>query len=329
QRPDGSWGSAHKTKYLNIFAPGRAAHKSFKVATSGLCLLALLKTPGESDAKTKAIDFGVKFLLENSKQAKRASAAWIGNVWSHTYTIKAFLELKKQGKEYDGVDELIKYEISRLETYQFLDGGWGYYDFKSHTSKPSGSSTAFLTGSCLIVLDLAKEAGFEVPEKSIKRALAFLKKQRKPDNSFLYSNDFKFSTNVHINKKVGSLARTQVSLRALYEMGDKVEKLELEEWVNLIIKRNMWLDMARKRPIPHESWNKIASYFYYYGMYYAAENLELCESKKNLGLELGEILVSKQEKNGSWFDFPLYDYGHAYGTAYALLGLSACTNAID
>ena len=40
--------------------------------------------------------------------------------------------------------------------------------------------------------------------------------------------------------------------------------------------------------------------------------------------ELADILISKQEKSGAWFDFPLYDYGHYYGTAYALLSLISC-----
>ena len=160
----------------------------------------------------------------------------------------------------------------------------------------------------------------------LDKSLRFLASQRKPDNSFLYSNDFKYHTNIHINKKIGSLARSQSSLRGLYDWQyDDVKAKEVAEWVNFIIKRNMWLDMARKRPVPHESWNQIASYFYYYGMYHAADNLVHCSDKRQEYSEkLAQIIIDRQEKGGSWFDFPLYDYGHCYGTAYAILALSAC-----
>ena len=43
----------------------------------------------------------------------------------------------------------------------------------------------------------------------------------------------------------------------------------LTDWLDRLIVRNGWLDMGRKRPIPHESHFMVAGYFYYYGHYYA------------------------------------------------------------
>jgi hypothetical protein len=43
---------------------------------------------------------------------------------------------------------------------------------------------------------------------------------------------------------------------------------------------------------------------------------------------LAEHLISKQEKDGSWWDYPLYDYHQPYGTGYALTSLSRLRNAI-
>jgi hypothetical protein len=31
-----------------------------------------------------------------------------------------------------------------------------------------------------------------------------------------------------------------------------------------------------------------------------------------------------QEKDGSWWDFPLYNYHQQYGTAFALMALKRC-----
>ena len=42
-------------------------------------------------------------------------------------------------------------------------------------------------------------------------------------------------------------------------------------WLDRLFARNLWLDMARKRPIPHESHFQVAAYFFYYGHYYAAQ----------------------------------------------------------
>ena len=40
------------------------------------------------------------------------------------------------------------------------------------------------------------------------------------------------------------------------------------------------------------------------------------------------VLLSLQEKDGSWWDYPLYDYGHAYGTGYALMALGWCRDSM-
>ncbi len=40
------------------------------------------------------------------------------------------------------------------------------------------------------------------------------------------------------------------------------------------------------------------------------------------------ILLERQEKDGSWWDYPLYDYHQAYGTGYALMALAWCRDAL-
>ena len=37
---------------------------------------------------------------------------------------------------------------------------------------------------------------------------------------------------------------------------------------------------------------------------------------------LASILLERQEKDGSWWDYPLYDYHQPYGTGYALMALA-------
>ncbi|MDA0725119.1 MAG: hypothetical protein O3B25_12745, partial [Verrucomicrobia bacterium] len=80
------------------------------------------------------------------------------------------------------------------------------------------------------------------------------------------------------------------------------------------------------RPVPHESWFQVAGYFFYYGHYYAAFCIKtLPEADQPLYQNhLAAILLPLQEKDGSWWDYPFYDYHQQYGTAMALMSLKRC-----
>jgi hypothetical protein len=100
----------------------------------------------------------------------------------------------------------------------------------------------------------------------------------------------------------------------------------VKTWLDRLFVRNGWLDMGRKRPIPHESWCQVAGYFFYYGHYYAALCIELLPDSERAPYQdhLAQVLIHIQERDGSWWDFPLYDYHQQYGTAFALMSLRRC-----
>ena len=60
------------------------------------------------------------------------------------------------------------------------------------------------------------------------------------------------------------------------------------------INRNGWLDVARKRPIPHESWLAVAGFFYY-GLCFPVKKLPENEQPE-FKEKLSEILIPLQEK---------------------------------
>ncbi len=97
-------------------------------------------------------------------------------------------------------------------------------------------------------------------------------------------------------------------------------------WLWRLYLRNGWLDIGRKRPVPHESWFQVAGYFYYYGHYYAAMSMDLLPAGEQAPYQamLAELMLARQEANGAWWDYPLYDYHEAYGTSYALMTLLRC-----
>jgi hypothetical protein len=130
-----------------------------------------------------------------------------------------------------------------------------------------------------------------------------------------------------INRPGGSLGRSQACNLALRLWGDeKITDAVLKEWLDRLVTRNGWLSLGRKRPIPHESFFQVAGYFYYFGHYYAALTIPQLPAADRPFYQdhLAGILLDLQEPDGSWFDYPLYNYHKPYGTAYALMSLAAC-----
>lgn len=152
--------------------------------------------------------------------------------------------------------------------------------------------------------------------------------QRKPDSSYLYSQNFQYFPQHRANQPAGSLGRTQACNYGLSRWQvDAVTPAEHKAQLTRFLDRNGWLDIGRKRPIPHEAWFSVAGYYFYFGHYYAALNAGyLVEKDRNPVYDaLVEIMLKHQESDGSWWDFPVYNYHKFYGTAFALMTLAECT----
>ena len=254
----------------------------------------------------------------------------IYNVWAHSYGLQALSrmhEFTKESNRRAKIEKVMAQQVQMLQKYESVDGGWGYYDFNLQTKQPSGSSISFVNATGLVALKEAQERGAEIPKRLTDRAIAAIQRQRLPDHSYLYGEYLKYRPRRGINRPAGSLGRSHACNFALQIWGDKtitddVHKICLDR----LIKRNGWLDMGRKRPIPHESWAAVAGYFFYYGHLYASFCIETLNLKDQPAYRraLASILVPLQEKDGSWWDFPFYDYHQQYGTAMALLSLKRC-----
>ncbi len=330
QNPDGSWGSARQTKGLNIFAPVPGSHRAFRLAVTALSLSALLEIKDSDKNYSKCIKRAENYLLEKLPQLRRASPMALYNVWSHSYGLQALHrmhELSSNSQHKKKIIKVMVQQIKMLQTYESIDGGWGYYDFNAQTKQPSGSSISFVNATGLVALKDAQSSGVEVPDKLVSRALKAIKRQRLPDHSYLYGEYLKYRPRSGINRPAGSLGRSHACNYALQIWGEESVTNEIHKLcLDRLITRNGWLDIARKRPMPHESWFAVAGYFFYYGHLYAAFCLESLSPKDQPKYQksLAKILVPLQEKDGSWWDFPFYDYHQQYGTAMALLSLKRC-----
>jgi len=342
QNANGSWGSATRTKELNIYAPVPGAHHAFRAGTSSLALSALLDTfdrlPSETDDATNlrrrtrvSIERAETWFTSEIPKLRRADGTALYNVWGHAYSIQALTRLHRwHGDDTERqalLVAMIREQMELLKRYESVDGGWGYYDFRYQADQPTSASTSFVSGAVLVAFHEAQSIGVEPPQRMVERAIASLERQRKSDFTYLYSEDGKYRPMWEINRPGGSLGRSQCCNAALRLWGDEtITDNVVKAWLCRLYLRNGWLDMGRKRPVPHESWMLVAGYFYFFGHYYAAVGMDLLPEDEQAPYRamLAKLMLDRQETDGSWWDYPLYDYHQPYGTGFALLTLDQC-----
>jgi len=348
QVPHGAWGRSGSAKYYRIWAPVPGAHQAFRTATTSLSLMALAEARDRFDGEFReriesAIDLGQDWLLKNGGELRRsepdAYSRSMGyalyNVWGHAYAIHALVRLHERASEepeiQDALLKQLEYHVFRLEKDAFLNGGWGYYDMEAKTQVPGGSPIGFTTATVLIALKEAATLGVDFPENLKKKAVDSILRQRYPDFAYAYGEYLRYHPRTGINRPAGSLGRSQVCNLALRAYGDPLVTDEvLENWLNRMFARHGWLSNSRKRHIPGKSPHfasfGIAGYFFYYGHFYAAMCVEELppEDQRYFQEYLAHFILPLQEKDGSWWDYMLYDYHQQYGTAMAICTLLRC-----
>lgn len=328
QNADGSWGSATDTKDLNIYAPIPGAHHAFRTGTTALCISALIDVEADTPEAKETLARAEAWLIDQLPRLRRATPDALYNVWGHAYSLQALVKMhakEEQTERKEKIAALIAEQFDKLDRYESVDGGWGYYDFRVGSQKPATDSTSFVNAAVLVAYADARDAGFEPPARTVERAVKATQRQRKPDFSYLYGEYLKDSPLAPINCPPGSLGRSQACNVALLKWGDeKVTDEVLDTWLHRLFARNYWLSIGRKRPIPHESYAQVAGYFYYFGHYYGALCIEeLPEEKRDFfRAHMAKTLMDLQEKDGSWWDYPLYAYHRPYGTGFALQALA-------
>ncbi len=334
QNPGGSWGSAHNTKGLNIYAPVPGAHHAFRAAVTAMCISAIIDSKTADPAALAALEKGEVWLMKFLPEVRRADPEALYNSWCHAYSIEALVRMhgrvsgdkQRQAK----IVELIESQIDLLSRYECVDGGWCYYDFDYRTKQPGGSSISFVTATVLVAFHEARKIGIEVPERLITRGMDSIRRQRNADFSYCYGEYLKYRPRYDINRPGGSLGRSQACSIAMRYWGDTLVTDEiLNTWLDRLFARNLWLDIGRKRPIPHESWFAVAGYFYYYGHYYAALCIQELPAEQQGAHkdQLATLMFHHQESDGCWWDYPFYDYHQQYGTAFAIMTLARCRKA--
>jgi len=328
QNESGSWGSPASNLW-DIYAPVPGSYYAFEAAVTGLAVSALLEAGGDDAKVEAAVRRGTDFLLARHAHARRVSEDVLYNVWGHAYVLEAFARLL--ARETDparrealtrGADEC----VDLLARFEYVDGGWGYYNFGITVRRPGHGATSFTTATVLVALRMAAEQGIAVPPLLVERALALIEISRKPDWAFAYSWEHRYYPQGGINKIKGSLARTPACMLGMHRWGRPVPAAAATAMFEHLEDFGHFLLIARKYPRPHESWYQNSGYFCFYGYYYATWMLDLVpasvrEHHRNV---IADALLPLQEADGSWWDYQLYSYHKPYGTSYVLMCLARC-----
>jgi hypothetical protein len=337
QNSNGSWGSATRTKALNIYAPLPGAHHAYRAGASGLALAGILDAADTRPEVLAAIGKAATWTAAELPNLRRADQTTTYNVWGHAYGLRAISRLYQRETDPAKKTEwtrLAQEQVDLVDRYEDINGGWGYLDVFDEltTQKPSGLPTSFTTATVLLAMDQARSTmGVKLNDKLIKHSIVSINHQRTPDFSYTYSFNHRMKPRADINRPAGSLARSQACNAALRVFGEATVTNEvLTTWADRFLAREGFLSNVRKRPVPHEGAFRIAGYFYYYGIYYFTESVKLLPKEQHAAYagKLATILLERQEKDGSWWDYPLYDYHQPYGTGYTLMALAWCRQAL-
>ncbi|MCE2960862.1 MAG: prenyltransferase/squalene oxidase repeat-containing protein [Akkermansiaceae bacterium] len=149
----------------------------------GLCVAAFLAhgTDPNNGEYAQVINRGINYII--SKQNKMKDNGYIGNsMYTHAFATKALAESygvvnnPKIGEALKKAVDLILSAQKRNPT-----GGWRY-------TPDARDADTTVTGSQVVSLFAARNAGFPIPDEAIKKALAYLASCRGTDGSYGYTS---------------------------------------------------------------------------------------------------------------------------------------------
>ena len=323
QNKDGSWGSHDpvtlESSQLGFGLTSRGAQESVLTACTAICAKALMGYPLRTKEDDEVFKKAVEKLIKDWKNAYDLGESF--NVWGYTFNLEfqlALLEHPSGAPYAERIRKIVPPIIAAIKKFQMHEGGWTYYSGPDMT----GASMSFVTGTVMLPLIKAKKLGFEVPEAMITDAAKLLKKCMYPDKTYMYGYYLKDNAR-HALEELGAGGRTQVNALALHHFDNSFTPDDLVGRSEYFFKVVPYVEkIGNKRIVPHrDAPHNISGYFFYYGCYYAAEVMTYVGPKKPSAKnwpEMGRMMVRTQEKDGSWFDTMAYDYGHKWGTGFAL-----------
>ena len=325
QNPDGSFGKYASENPYQLWCHVPGGHHAFQAATTALCWMGLDDAPYQPEESRRAQRRCLEWLVKHAR-VKRPFAQQFYNVWSFGYGLRALGQARRReapGATPAEIKDTMDAIVKALEVYQSPDGGWGYLDFNVPAYKPSWS-TSFTTATVVCGLKEAQDAGIEVPQAMIDKAVRLLWRYRTPDGNYGYSIDWKWRPHGRINRPGGSSLRNQACNIALHLYDPEMSTERMRVGLQQLVDNHRFAVAGVHRPVPHESWYAVSGYFYLYGQQYAALVLErMPEADRRIFWpHVARFVLKTRQLDGSFWDYPTYGYHKFYGTGYALMALS-------
>ena len=269
QNADGSWGGDHKAGLTSLALMAFMVQGHFP------------GRPPYGDEMTKGVDF----LLKEAKKG----GGYIGpNMYDHGFATLALSEVWGMSDR-DDIRDTLKRAVEIILRAQDPTGGWRY------NPEPCGSDVS-VTVTQVVALASAKEAGIYVPDKTMERAVAFVKTLSYGRSGFLYAKGG-VSTN---------FARTACGVMALLIAGDR-ENMQVQGGLEYM------------KYVPSWTFEGYGNVAYYYGHFYAIQAMYQAGERhyQEWYPKVRDDLLKKQDPSGRWSKF---DY-HGNATAMAVLTL--------
>jgi len=330
QRPDGAWASGSMDSLQVEFFQAET-HFAFQYAASALTVRTLLDAE-ETPERRKALEKGLEWLC-TIPMPKRTSSWDIDCSWSALYGFDCFVHVALDPR-FAADPWKSKLATRGQELYALLDknqspeGGWGYYEGPVVSRRPTWA-TSFSTATVVPALVLARDKlPWGVDPKLVERGVEYVRRCALPTGAYEYDLNVvpRISGGEMINDVKGSLGRIQVCNWARRKAGDKrVTDDVIRRGLELFLEHHRFLDVARLKPVPHESWYQNAAYFYNFGHCYASLLVnELPEAEREgWHARLRPHFVKVQFADGSTYDFIGNGWALASGTSFLALALSA------
>lgn len=331
QNAEGSWGGPLGAVYTftgQVWS-NPETHRAWKVATTGLCCLALMEVE-PTDRTREAVEKGIDYIAANV-DVRRPNAWDTMNSWAYIYGLQAiaaalqhpfYVDSPQRNDLHDAADKL----VAKLGEFQALHGGWGYLDLSPPVTQRLTWGTSFTTASGVVAMHEARRARVHVPDATFDKAVRAIRHCRLPSGAYTYSiNPLTWTRHSEwIDQIKGSLSRIQACNIALKYGGEEITQDDFRTGLAHFFKHHRFLDIARARPIPHETFYYNSGYFYLYGHYHAALVIEeLPESERAAQWQrLWPEIIKTQQKDGSMWDYDMHSYHKPYGTSFGLIALA-------
>jgi hypothetical protein len=261
---------------------------SQNVAVCGLCGMSLLaqgSTPERGKYATN-VHWCLEFILKNSAESGLIHAGDQSGrepMYGHGFATLFIAESYGTSSRPDLRDKLSR-AVQLIINSQNAEGGWRYEPRRYEAD-------VSVTVCQVMALRAARNAGLFVPNETIERAVAYLKRAQNPDGGFMYMLN---------HPGESGFPRSAAAVVALMSAG----LYDSEE-----VTRGLQYLHQSAPPL-----KSLAGHSYFlYGHYYAAQAMWHAggETWTRWYSDVRNFLVGHQEKNGSWYEAISLEYSTA------------------